>query len=454
MEENQTTEDWASVLKLASKWSFESLRDRAIAKVAEAVTSPIDQVLLGRKYDAPDLLILGYTSLCQSPVPLSYEEGVRLGMKEVIGIYQLRYELYGSDSRPSVPSHEVLDKVKIYTSSRVGGDTTGGGHGSNLNRSDIDGKKTSAPTSPASTSALSLRTSDTGADRESGPASEAPDPQQGVPEALPTSVDGSELQAPNPVFEFDRDNAPALGIGFAPPSDTSDDIQGATNEDGAGDDLSSYSRAHRRHRPDPSDWEVIVIPSGSSNHGSGTGLTSSAVNDDRHYQQTPLDVLTVEGIGERVPFEGEQTNIPEPSIEHPIIPNALNDNSRATSVAIPDPSDVAIQALLNGLTAENFDSVYSVVITWVNSDPTGSQMFILIAQLVVKKAVEEVGQSKICCRLCNKIHSNGKATTGKRLFYIHLKQNFERIFAAAVSVVSLERLVAVVVGELTSHTGH
>jgi hypothetical protein len=432
VEENKTAEDWASVLNLASKWSFESLRARAIAKVVEAAASPVDQILVGRKYDVHDLLALGYASLCQSVAPLSYEEGVQLGMRDVINIYRLRYELYGSDTRPSVPSNEVLDKVRIYMSSQASEDSTVDGHDSDVDHSDIDGSKISTSVSPAGSSAVALRTSDAEPNKKSALAGDSPDPQQGV-------LEGSDQQAPNPVFEFDQDNTRALGIGFALPSDTTDDIDGTTSGDGAGHSIF-----------DPGDWDITgtTIPSRGLNDASGPKSTSSAVNDNPACQQSLPDVLTwVEGIGAQVPFEGEQTSASEPSIEHPIIPNMLSGSSRATSVAIPDPSEAAIQALLNSLTKKKkrINLISNEIINQMKSDPTGSQMIIQTTRLVVKKAVKEVGQSKTCSRLCNAIlrgdwnatNSDGNATTGEQLFCTYLRENLESILIAAVSIVSL-----------------
>ncbi|KAM6502701.1 hypothetical protein JOM56_002678, partial [Amanita muscaria] len=93
VEETETTQDWISVLGLASKWGFESLRSRAISKIEQTLDSPIDMVTLGRQYGIPAFLLPGYAVLCQSTVPLSEEEGLRLGVEDVLKIYRIRHEL-------------------------------------------------------------------------------------------------------------------------------------------------------------------------------------------------------------------------------------------------------------------------------------------------------------------------------------------------------------------------
>ncbi|KIL62454.1 hypothetical protein M378DRAFT_81169, partial [Amanita muscaria Koide BX008] len=93
VEETETTQDWISVLGLASKWGFNSLRSRAISKIKQTLDSPIDMVILGRQHGIPAFLLPGYAALCQSTAPLSYEEGLRLGMEDVVNIYRIRHEL-------------------------------------------------------------------------------------------------------------------------------------------------------------------------------------------------------------------------------------------------------------------------------------------------------------------------------------------------------------------------
>ncbi|KIL60495.1 hypothetical protein M378DRAFT_919041 [Amanita muscaria Koide BX008] len=114
-EEAETTEEWISILKLASKWGFESLRSRAISKIERTLTSPVDMVVLGRQYDIPDILLHGYATLCQATTPLSSEEGRRLGVEDVVNLYRIRHELYGPVTTP-VSFEKVLEKVRIVLS--------------------------------------------------------------------------------------------------------------------------------------------------------------------------------------------------------------------------------------------------------------------------------------------------------------------------------------------------
>lgn len=84
-----TTEEWTSVLALATKWEFADYRQLAIARLAQ-LASPVDRILLGRRYDVPEWLAAAYLELCTRDDALSYDEGVRLGMHDVILLSDIR----------------------------------------------------------------------------------------------------------------------------------------------------------------------------------------------------------------------------------------------------------------------------------------------------------------------------------------------------------------------------
>ena len=113
IEEARSSEEWASILELASKWEFQSLRKRAISEL-DSLATPIEKVILGRKYNIPELCLPAYVDLCQSNVPLTEEDGERLGLRDVIKIYCIRQELWGQEVRPSISSEDLLEKIKTH----------------------------------------------------------------------------------------------------------------------------------------------------------------------------------------------------------------------------------------------------------------------------------------------------------------------------------------------------
>ncbi|PFH52219.1 hypothetical protein AMATHDRAFT_84731 [Amanita thiersii Skay4041] len=107
----RSTEDWSSILSLATKWGFESLRKRAINKLKN-IASPVDKVIIGRENNVQELQRPAYIALCESTVPLSIEEGNQLGLEDVIKIYHVRQEIWEAES--PLDTRAVTDKVQRY----------------------------------------------------------------------------------------------------------------------------------------------------------------------------------------------------------------------------------------------------------------------------------------------------------------------------------------------------
>jgi hypothetical protein len=65
--------DWASVLRLATRWHFASFRTLAL-KNLELIASPLQKLLLARELDISHRLPLALISLCLREEPLSLGE--------------------------------------------------------------------------------------------------------------------------------------------------------------------------------------------------------------------------------------------------------------------------------------------------------------------------------------------------------------------------------------------
>ncbi|KIL60462.1 hypothetical protein M378DRAFT_168063 [Amanita muscaria Koide BX008] len=180
VEETETTQDWISVLGLASKWGFESLRSRAISKIEQTLDSPIDMVTLGRQYGIPAFLLPGYAVLCQSTVPLSDEEGLRLGVEDVLKIYRIRHELYGSGITP-VPLEVAFAEVKEA------------GLGDEQSREELEGEQASTWTDVGS-----VATSQTSAENEADRGSVTLTPNVDSPPLDVASTDAATLVSERP----------------------------------------------------------------------------------------------------------------------------------------------------------------------------------------------------------------------------------------------------------------
>ncbi|KAF8641764.1 hypothetical protein AX16_009841 [Volvariella volvacea WC 439] len=95
--EAASSEEWISILKVATRWRFESVRELAISNLSFSLeNSPVDKVVIGRKYDAPQLVKEGCEALCTVNTPLTEDEGKSLGMWTVIKIMQARANIFHS----------------------------------------------------------------------------------------------------------------------------------------------------------------------------------------------------------------------------------------------------------------------------------------------------------------------------------------------------------------------
>ncbi|KAI0057918.1 hypothetical protein BV25DRAFT_1811630, partial [Artomyces pyxidatus] len=85
-----TFEEWTSVLRLASQWGFQNIRDLAIARL-KPITSAIDKVVLSHTYPFLETwAVLGYAELCARAAPLSLAEAGRLGLEGVLLVCNMR----------------------------------------------------------------------------------------------------------------------------------------------------------------------------------------------------------------------------------------------------------------------------------------------------------------------------------------------------------------------------
>ncbi|KAF7970472.1 hypothetical protein HWV62_33891 [Athelia sp. TMB] len=89
----KTTPQWTSILHLAAKWEFESIKWLAIDNLtANAV--PVDKIVLGRRYGISEWLPGAYEAVCMRETSLTVEEGIKLGVEDVVKISAAR-QAYG-----------------------------------------------------------------------------------------------------------------------------------------------------------------------------------------------------------------------------------------------------------------------------------------------------------------------------------------------------------------------
>ncbi|KAF7966344.1 hypothetical protein HWV62_38969 [Athelia sp. TMB] len=81
--------DWSVILRLADTWGFRSIRALAV-KQLEPIASAVDKVALGKQFGIEEWILDGYWALCARREPLIEEEGLRLGVRDVVRIFTTR----------------------------------------------------------------------------------------------------------------------------------------------------------------------------------------------------------------------------------------------------------------------------------------------------------------------------------------------------------------------------
>ncbi|KZP04645.1 hypothetical protein FIBSPDRAFT_878285 [Athelia psychrophila] len=108
----KTTAQWTSVLHLAAKWGFESIQLLAIDNLA-ATAIPVDKIVLGRRYGISDWLPGAYEAVCTRADPLTVEEGMKLGVEDIVRISAAR-QVYGCSKARYETKHLAEDLGEIF----------------------------------------------------------------------------------------------------------------------------------------------------------------------------------------------------------------------------------------------------------------------------------------------------------------------------------------------------
>ncbi|KZP04947.1 hypothetical protein FIBSPDRAFT_1054357 [Athelia psychrophila] len=108
----KTTAQWTSVLHFAAKWGFESIQLLAIDKLT-ATAILVNKIVLGRRYGISDWLPGAYEVVCTRADPLTVEEGMKLGVEDVIRISAAR-QVYGCAKARYEAKHLSNDLGDIF----------------------------------------------------------------------------------------------------------------------------------------------------------------------------------------------------------------------------------------------------------------------------------------------------------------------------------------------------
>ncbi|CAA7260448.1 unnamed protein product [Cyclocybe aegerita] len=108
----RTKEDWLSVLRLAITWDMSEIKALALRHLHTLVTSTVERLCLAT--DFPELsqdqdiqenwLVPGYMELCRRGRPLRKADGENLGLRVVMGVWEVQWRHHGTAAPGLAPS--------------------------------------------------------------------------------------------------------------------------------------------------------------------------------------------------------------------------------------------------------------------------------------------------------------------------------------------------------------
>ncbi|KAG1782003.1 hypothetical protein EV702DRAFT_961236 [Suillus placidus] len=84
-------ETWLSILRLANRWSFCNVKELTVRELEKIQIEPVDKIAIYHEYSINKLfLIPAYIAVCKRDKPLTFTEGMQLGMETVLRVADAR----------------------------------------------------------------------------------------------------------------------------------------------------------------------------------------------------------------------------------------------------------------------------------------------------------------------------------------------------------------------------
>lgn len=84
-------ETWLSILHLANRWSFNDVKELTVRELEKIQIEPVDKIATYHEYSINKLfLIPAYIAVCKRDKPLTFAEGMQLGMETVLRVADAR----------------------------------------------------------------------------------------------------------------------------------------------------------------------------------------------------------------------------------------------------------------------------------------------------------------------------------------------------------------------------
>lgn len=109
-------ETWLSILKLANRWTFDSVKELAVRELEKIDIEAIEKIGIYHDHNISRLyLIPSYIAVCKRDKSLSFTEGMKLGMETVLRIAEARERLrqQASESGIRTPTFEDFEDAEV-----------------------------------------------------------------------------------------------------------------------------------------------------------------------------------------------------------------------------------------------------------------------------------------------------------------------------------------------------
>ena len=107
---------WLSILRLATRWGFNSIKELTVRELEKIEIESIEKISIYHEYAISKLyLIPSYISVVKRDKPLSFTEGMKLGMETVLRVADARERArqHASESGVRTPSFDDFDDSEV-----------------------------------------------------------------------------------------------------------------------------------------------------------------------------------------------------------------------------------------------------------------------------------------------------------------------------------------------------
>ncbi|KAN0081374.1 hypothetical protein V8E55_008998 [Tylopilus felleus] len=109
-------ETWLSILKLANRWTFESVKELSVRELEKIEIEPVEKIAIYHDNTISRLYLLpSYIAVCKRDKPLTFSEGMKLGMETVLRVAEARerLRLQASESGIRTPTFEDFEDEEV-----------------------------------------------------------------------------------------------------------------------------------------------------------------------------------------------------------------------------------------------------------------------------------------------------------------------------------------------------